>query len=155
MITGDHPLTVRFIAHDLGISENGRVKTGQNLDEMSQEELEEAVREVSIYARVSPEHKLRIVDALWRQGRVGGMTGDGVNDSPALRKADIGIDMGITGTDVSKEASEMVLLDDNFATIVAAPVTAGIAVSWRVGGPHCAGGSANWQGGAAGILAGG
>jgi P-type Ca2+ transporter type 2C len=120
MITGDHPLTARFIAHDLGISDNGRVKTGQNLDEMSQAELDEAVLEVSVYARVSPEHKLRIVEALQRQGHVVAMTGDGVNDSPALRRADIGIAMGITGTDVSKEASEMVLLNDNFATIVAA-----------------------------------
>ncbi|HSH05430.1 MAG TPA: cation-translocating P-type ATPase [Anaerolineae bacterium] len=120
MITGDHPLTARFIAHDLGISDNMRVKTGQDLSRMSPEELREIVTEVSVYARVTPEHKLRIVEALQAHGQVVAMTGDGVNDSPALRKSDIGIAMGIAGTDVTKEASEMVLMDDNFATIVAA-----------------------------------
>ncbi len=119
MITGDHPLTANFIAYDLGISDNGRVKTGVMLDQMSEAEFEAAVLEVSVYARVSPEHKLRIVEALQKHGHIVAMTGDGLNDSPALRRADIGIAMGITGTDVSKEASEMVLLNDNFATIVA------------------------------------
>ncbi|MBI3027194.1 calcium-translocating P-type ATPase, PMCA-type [Candidatus Woesearchaeota archaeon] len=114
MITGDHEITARAVAKEIGMS--GKVITGAQLDEM--QNLEDVVEEVAVFARVNPEHKIKIVDALKKKGHVVAMTGDGVNDAPALKKADIGIAMGISGTDVSKEASAMILLDDNFASIV-------------------------------------
>jgi Ca2+-transporting ATPase len=120
MITGDHPLTAEAVARELGLPVQGRSLTGRELQTLSADQLDQAAGSVSVYARVSPEDKLKIVEALQRRGEVVAMTGDGVNDSPALRQADIGVAMGITGTDAAKEASDMVLMDDNFATIVAA-----------------------------------
>lgn len=120
MVTGDHPLTARTIAAELGILRGGKVVSGRELDGLNDDELGDVVEQCEVFARVSPAHKLRLVDALQQRGNVAAMTGDGVNDAPALKKADIGVAMGITGTDVSKEASAMTLLDDNFASIVAA-----------------------------------
>jgi Ca2+-transporting ATPase len=120
MITGDHPLTARNIAGQLAFDEDSKVVTGQELNNLMGEAFDTAARETPVFARVSPEHKLRLVQSLQMQGEVVAMTGDGVNDAPALKQADIGVAMGITGTDVAKEAAAMVLRDDNFATIVSA-----------------------------------
>jgi len=120
MITGDHKLTAVAVARELGIVKEGVVLTGDEIDSMSEEKLEALIEKIEVYARVSPAHKLRVVEALVKKGHVVAMTGDGINDAPALKKADIGVAMGITGTDVTKEAADMVLTDDNFASIVAA-----------------------------------
>ena len=120
MITGDHPVTAEAVARELGLLKTGRVVTGAEMEAMSDEQFKREVETIEVYARVSPAHKLRVVTALQANGHIAAMTGDGVNDAPALKKADIGIAMGITGTDVTKEAAAMTLTDDNFASIVAA-----------------------------------
>jgi Ca2+-transporting ATPase len=120
MITGDHPLTSRYVAEQIGLASGAKVLVGEEVACLAAAQLDTAVREVSVFARVTPEHKLSIVEALQRQGQVVAMTGDGVNDAPALKRANIGVAMGGSGTDVAREAATLVLQDDNFATIVAA-----------------------------------
>jgi Ca2+-transporting ATPase len=120
MITGDHPVTAAIIGAELGITDEECAITGAEIDKMPDEVFRRAIQKVSVFARVNPEHKLRIVKALQHDGAIVAMTGDGVNDAPALKSADIGVAMGITGTDVSREAADIVLADDNFASIVAA-----------------------------------
>jgi len=121
MITGDYPNTARAIAETIGLLRPGRkVMTGAQLDALSDYDLKNIIDETDVFARVSPEHKLRIVDALQANGEIVAMTGDGVNDAPAIKRADIGVAMGITGTDVAKETADMVLTDDNYASIVSA-----------------------------------
>ena len=121
MITGDHRDTAVAIARQLGIIDSAdQAITGSQLDDISDEELEQEIEKYSVYARVQPEHKVRIVNAWRKKGRITAMTGDGVNDAPSIKSADIGVGMGITGTDVTKNVADMVLADDNFATIVSA-----------------------------------
>jgi len=118
MITGDHAVTAASIGKQLGIE--GRAVTGADIERMTDDELRDQIDEIGVFARVAPEHKMRLVGLLQSKQRVVAMTGDGVNDAPALKKSDMGVAMGITGTEVSKEAATMVLTDDNFATIVGA-----------------------------------
>jgi Ca2+-transporting ATPase len=118
MITGDHKETALAIAKELGITDKDKVTEGRELEDMSEEEIQSLVEEVDVFARTSPQNKLQLVEALQSNGHVSAMTGDGVNDAPALKRADIGVAMGIKGTEVAKEASEMVLADDDFSTIV-------------------------------------